>query len=340
MADTLGTQPSYRALVDRTEFNRPHVFILGAGASRAAFPNGELNGFRLPVMADLVETVGLADELDAGNVDWRGTNFEELYGRLAADAARAETVARIGKRIRSYLEMLRLPERPTLYDYLVLSLRPKDVVATFNWDPFLVDACSRNYWASDSPKTLFLHGNVRVGTCLEHKTAGPLPGCCLRCGKALVPSRLLFPIAEKNYDDDPYIAAQWRQLRIALKNAYILTIFGYGAPQSDIDAVALMKEAWGQPAERNLEEIEVIDIKPPEELRRTWRPFIHTHHYRTYGAWEECWCASFPRRTCEAMWDTLMELSPPSPSPVPLNGDLDAIQEWFMPLVAAERCTD
>lgn len=27
----------------------PHVLILGAGASKAVFPNGDLNGFELPL---------------------------------------------------------------------------------------------------------------------------------------------------------------------------------------------------------------------------------------------------------------------------------------------------
>jgi cyclic nucleotide-binding protein len=34
--------------------------------------------------------------------------------------------------------LVRHPELLTLYDHLVLSLRPKDVIATFNWDPFLI----------------------------------------------------------------------------------------------------------------------------------------------------------------------------------------------------------
>jgi len=33
----------------------PHVFILGAGASVAACPDGDRNGRRLPVMANFVE---------------------------------------------------------------------------------------------------------------------------------------------------------------------------------------------------------------------------------------------------------------------------------------------
>ena len=38
----------------------PHVVLLGAGASRAAFPNGDRSGRRIPLMNDLVKVVGLS----------------------------------------------------------------------------------------------------------------------------------------------------------------------------------------------------------------------------------------------------------------------------------------
>jgi hypothetical protein len=38
---------------------RPHVYILGAGASYAAFPRGEKTGRKLPLMNNLVEILQL-----------------------------------------------------------------------------------------------------------------------------------------------------------------------------------------------------------------------------------------------------------------------------------------
>jgi len=35
-----------------------HTFILGAGASRAAFPNGDKFGRALPLMCDFVDVLG------------------------------------------------------------------------------------------------------------------------------------------------------------------------------------------------------------------------------------------------------------------------------------------
>ena len=43
----------------------------------------------------------------------------------------------IETRVDEYFADLELPGHPTIYDRLVLSLREKDLIATFNWDPFL-----------------------------------------------------------------------------------------------------------------------------------------------------------------------------------------------------------
>lgn len=333
MTDEIGT--NYRAHLDDLTFGRPHVFILGAGASRAAFPDGDAGGRQLPLMNDLVEKLGFDHDLALHGLRPPG-NFEELYATISSEGKYADLVNVIESRVQAYFEDLRLPKTATLYDRLVLSLRGKDVIATFNWDPFLFDACARNAHTGVLPHTFFLHGNVRVGYCAEHRNAGEWFARCTDCGERFQRSRLLFPVTKKNYQEDPYIGAQWRNLKSALKDAYMLTIFGYSAPQSDTEAVTLMKEGWGQPAERNLEEIEIIDIKPREELEKMWSPFIHTHHFRTYVRWCESWAANYPRRTCEAMWSTLMENNPRPPSPLPGDRTLDGLWTWLRPLCDAE----
>jgi hypothetical protein len=47
--------------VRHAPFGRPHVVLLGAGASYAAFPNGDKNGHKLPLLKDFVEVIGLHD---------------------------------------------------------------------------------------------------------------------------------------------------------------------------------------------------------------------------------------------------------------------------------------
>ncbi len=139
-----------------------------------------------------------------------------------------------------------LPANPTIYDHLLLSLRPKDCVATFNWDPFLWDAwvrVQRPALTPKAPNVFFRHGNVRIGICYEHKRYGPVSGTCPTCRQVFTPSRLLFPVEHKDYATNKFVKDQWDGLRRHLKDAWMVTIFGYGAPRSDIEAVGLMKEA-------------------------------------------------------------------------------------------------
>ena len=78
----------------------PHVVLLGAGASRAAFPNGDATGQRIPLMDDLVDVVGLQSSIDqAGFQISRESNFEVIYGQLAPDPGHTRTVKEIERRI-------------------------------------------------------------------------------------------------------------------------------------------------------------------------------------------------------------------------------------------------
>ena len=83
--------------------------------------------------------------------------------------------------MRTYFESLRIPAQPTFYDYLVLSLREKDVIATFNWDPLLLQAYRRNSPIRRLPQLAFLHGNVGLGICTNDKRKGHLGKVCGQC---------------------------------------------------------------------------------------------------------------------------------------------------------------
>lgn len=316
-------------------YSRPHLVILGAGASRAAFPYGDAQGRKLPLMNDLVEVVGLEDILQEARIDWRTKNFEVLYGELAELHGYEELVGRLESKVSSYFESLSLPDSPTLYDHLLLSLRPKDRIATFNWDPFLYDAAQRNR-STPLPGILYLHGNTRVGYCLQDKRKGLRGRACSACGEQFVDSKLLFPVAKKNYADDPFISAEWAALRGLLGDAFALTIFGYGAPTSDAEAVSLMKEAWGEVEDRQFEEIEIIDIRTDQELRDTWSPFIHTHHYQVHPDFYSSIAGLHPRRSIEALYKTLLDARFTDTNPILREGSLVDLWEWIGPLLDAE----
>ena len=324
-------------LIEDTHMGRPHVVVIGAGASVAAFPGGDSTGKALPVMDNLVDVVGVGPVLERKGIDYKGRNFETVYSELCRETVYHETLRDVEGKIRAYFREMKLPKRPTMYDHLVLSLREKDLIASFNWDPFLYQACWRNHREVSLPHTAYLHGNVAVGYCPKDNRMGLAGTQCSKCGDAFIDSKLVFPVTRKDYAEDPFIASEWRDLRTALKNAYLLTIFGYGAPQSDVEAIRLMKEAWGSVATRNLEQVEIIDIKSEEDLSATWQDFIHTHHYRVRGDFYDSCIANFPRRTCEAEWNASMECRFLSLNPIPRSVGFDGLWAWYRALATTER---
>lgn len=329
--------PRLPALDLRSNINQsPHVVILGAGASRAAFPNGDVNGRKLPVMADLVDCLALRPLIEAAGLSAQ-TDFETLYDQIATDKQYEALKQEIESRVRSYFEAMALPETPTIYDYLLLSLRPIDYVATFNWDPFLANAFIRNRSVGRLPNLLFLHGNVQIGICSSDRVKGFRSGACAKCGAALEPSRLLYPVRQKNYSSDPFIAAEWRTLESALHDAYMLTIFGYSAPVTDVEAVALMLRGWGDNPTFELAEVSMVDIKTQEELTKTWDRFLCRTHFSTTSDIWETWLFRHPRRSCDAFAMATLQNSPWHSNPFPKLNSLDKLHAWIAPLLAEEQ---
>lgn len=59
----------------------------------------------------------------------------------------------------------------------------------------------------------------------------------------------------------------------------MVTIFGYSASKSDVEAAVMFKQAWRAVDDRRLEEIELVDIRDEQTAIDLWDQFIHTHHY-------------------------------------------------------------
>jgi len=324
-----------------------HVVILGAGASIAStMRNPERHGKKLPSMANFIDIVGLNDLIEKVPKDLRSDNFEELYSNIHINNPNSGVLREIEKRIISYFGNMELPDEPTIYDYLILSLRSKDLIATFNWDPFLYQAYVRNsYFTKDLPYLSFLHGNVAIGYSKEDKRCGPVGMQMRKDGGLFEPTKLLYPIAQKNYTDDEFIKKEWDRVKFWLSsdyNAVRATIFGYGAPASDIEAVNLLNSSWGTPDDREMEQFEVIDISPEEELRKKWEGFIHTHHYDIARDYFSSSLALNPRRTSESYFSHYQSLTPSQAfrknNPVPQNiKTLKELWEWHRPLIEAEE---
>lgn len=328
---------SKEAEIRTIEVSKPHIVILGAGASKATCPNGDKNNRILPVMEDFIETLCLTEVLERAGVKHSGRNFEEIYSELCLDEKYVELAQTVEIHTAQYFRKLELPTYLTIYDYLVLSLRSKDVIATFNWDPLLFQACNRNSSVAEMPTVLYLHGCCAIGYCATDKIQDEIGEMCPFCDKELTPTRLLFPVANKDYVSDPYVTSQWEILKLDLKRAFILTIFGYGAPETDVAAVELMRQAWGNHRERFLEPIEIIDKLDKKELFKRWEPFIHTHHYSTKKTFFDSFLAQHPRRSCDAVSQSVRYGVFREGNPFPKFSRLEDLWRWLEPLLLAEK---
>ncbi|MGI8656076.1 MAG: hypothetical protein ACR2LC_12760 [Pyrinomonadaceae bacterium] len=325
--------------IAQVKMQRPHVVVLGAGASIQAFPNGDKNGKKLPSMLNFVDVLDLSSMLDNAGVPHKGRNFEDIYDQIHNNAKLVNLKQKLEDAVYDYFSSLEIKDEPTIYDHLVLSLRSKGVIATFNWDPFLVQALRRNGMNGRGfklPRLQFLHGNVMIGFCHRDKVTGVLGAACSHCGQRFIPSKLLYPIGKKNYHLDNFISEQWSDLHNQMQNAFMITVFGYGAPKSDISAIDLMKTAWGDVNSRYMEQTEIIDIREEDDLRETWKPFIHTHHYEVHDNFYDSWIANHPRRTGEAYINQYVDAMFIDNNPVPKDLDFPELWDWFEKLHEVE----
>lgn len=287
-----------------------HVVVLGAGASRASCrDNPEKSGKSLPLMNDLPKIIHLDNELKDLSYDLKNENFENIFSTLFDKEAGSNRLKAIESKIYTYFATLKLLDTPTIYDYLVLSLREKDLVATFNWDPFLWQAWERNFKFTDKfPKLAFLHGNVAIGISNETKTYGPSGRLNLSIGKTFEPTRLLYPVKHKDYNSDIYIKDQWNILSQSLKSPERVTVFGYSAPATDMGAISIMKESWGSPKTGHcFTQFEIIDIQDKAKLIKSWKPFIYGDHYEVTNNFFKSSIFQCPRRTGEVFSENRIE---------------------------------
>ncbi len=260
---------------------RPHVVILGAGASCAAIPNGDKNGKKISAMKGFIEKLGLKNIISSLSLDTTSDNLEDIYMEISEKSTPGSIYEKakleLETKIYEYISEYTIPDNPTVYDFLILSLT----------------------------SLAFLHGNVAIGYCEKDNVIGNIGGKC-KCGEPLQGIGLLYPIKNKNYQKNPAISKSWEALQNALEVAYMITIFGYSAPKSDVEAVSMLKNAWGNVTDRTMEEIEIVDLRPEEEVFESWQEFIYTHHYSYHNDFFDTTLGRYPRRSCEATFDRLM----------------------------------
>ena len=317
---------------------RPHVVLLGAGASLAAFPKGDASGHSLPLMDNFVDVVGLETLISTAPVKVENRkNIEEVYSNLAVNPKCRKLMKKIEGKIENYFSSLKIPRETTTYDYLLLSLRKKDAVFTFNWDPFLFDAYKRNEKVASLPEIFFLHGNVRIGICPKHPEARcERGGICPKCLSRCVNVPLLYPIGKKDYSSNEYIRRSWDKARYFFAEAFVLTIFGYGAPVSDADAVDLLKSAWMERSDRRIEHVEIIDVASDSDLYKRWKKFTPTLHLKLKDCIWKSWIMMYPRRSVESLKYPIFDGMPAETFPLILSKRLQCVHEQVRCIAAWE----
>lgn len=148
--------------IDEIENNRPHVVILGAGATMAAIPNGDRYGKPCSVMRGFIKNLHLESILASVKLKTESENIEDIYSELFARGDECKAVRQeLEDAIYDYFSDLELPDQLNIYDLILLSLTKKDCIATFNWDPFLIQAYNRvNKITDNLPQFAFLHSIV------------------------------------------------------------------------------------------------------------------------------------------------------------------------------------
>ena len=296
------------------ENTRPHVVILGAGATIATVPNGDKNGIPCSVMHGFIQNIGLESILQNVKLDTQSENIEDIYTELYERGEECKEVRlQLEDAIFSYFSKLQLPDEITIYDKLVLALTRKDIIATFNWEPLLIQAYNRaSRITKNLPKLTFLHGNVAAGYCEQCNHFGALQrGKCDNCGTPYHKSPLLYPVKHKDYNSNSFIKQEWINVSCYLCRAKMVTIFGYSAPKSDVEATQLLKEAFEKylPAQRfnHIDIIERPDFNH-NELSNTWQDFIHDSSctYKIHDSFYGSYLAKFPRRTVECLYKRKM----------------------------------
>jgi hypothetical protein len=289
----------------------PHVVIIGAGASIAAC-KFDKHGYQVPLLKNIHTVLGLTDKLKQFDFSIEEMqDFELLFSNIHEKPEYAELQKELKSTIFEYFSKLELPDTPTYYDYLILSLTSKDAIISFNWDPFLVQAFRRNFNVGNLPKLIFPHGNAAVSICCDCKIKeyGDIVYCS--CGKEFSNIPLLFPVGKKNYRDKSIIQNEWNQAEWFLSRAAGITVYGYGAPNSDLEAILLLKKAYTESKMKLNAPFEIINLPSEEqEQKKKWAEFFSVRMILYSNSFEDSMLWRNPRVSLETLFDAILQQHP------------------------------
>jgi hypothetical protein len=181
-----------------------------------------------------------------------------------------------------------------------------------------------------------LHGNTGQGVCYKDKTEGFAGDKCGKCGNIYEKVKLLYPISQKNYSQNAFIESQWNLFTETLNEVFILTIFGYSAPNNDSKAIDSIRNAWKFNKYKESNEVEIIDIKGRDELRNVWKDFFLREHYKIHSDFKNSLMWYHPRRSCEAFGGAVLQNEPWKERPFKEESNLKELVGQIMSMINEE----
>ncbi len=96
-----------------------------------------------------------------------------------------------------------------------------------------------------------------------------------------------------------------------LSKAAGITVYGYGAPVTDIEAVELMKSANSMSKMKDIAPFTIINLPDKEaEQREKWKEFYDGKMMLYCNSFEECLLWKNPRVSLETVFDAILRQHP------------------------------
>lgn len=93
----------------------------------------------------------------------------------------------------------------------------------------------------------------------------------------------------------------------------------------------------GKAIRRESAEVQIIDVRPRDEIVDNWSPFLVRQHFSVLDRVDGSLSFSYVRRSCEAFAMATLQQRPWSENRYPVSDDLSEIKQWMKPLLDEER---